>query len=131
MAAHAEPADRHASRRRDCTGRANGRCCVCDIELSDDEVLIGCDFDPVGIMDVPGMLMGHEIRCEGCIALLPNCPVCSAPMNECPTCGAHYCRRHAATLAHSDSEPIVPTAMPLCDFCEAIRAEIVMLAIDS
>ena len=124
MAVNNEPTDRRASRRRDSTDRASEPCCVCDKELSDAEALIVCDFDPVDFVDAPGILKGYEIRCERCIARLPNCPVCTGLMNECPTCGAHYCRRHTVTLKHSDTEPAVPVAVSLCDFCEAIRAEI-------
>ncbi len=96
---------------------------MCAKELSGAEALIVCDFDPVGFVDTPSVLEGYKISREPCIARLPNCPVCSALMNECSTCGSHYCRRHTVTLKHSASEPTVPVATSLCDFCESIRTD--------
>ena len=67
-----------------------GRCDVCAKKLRDDEALIVADYDPVVFLEGRGVLKGYEIRCEDCIALLPECPVCEGLMNECPTCAAHY-----------------------------------------
>ena len=75
---------------------------MCAKELSDEEALIIADYDPVDFLEDPGVLKGYEIRCEDCIALLPECQVCEGLMNECPTCGAHYCRRHAMGFSDSD-----------------------------
>ena len=99
------------------------RCYVCARELSDEESLIVVDNDPVDFLEGPGVLKGYEIRCEACLALLPECPVCEGPMNECPTCGAHYCRRHAMAFSDSADDPTVPPAASLCDSCSAIHAE--------
>ena len=106
---------------------AGERCDVCAKRLRDDEALIVADYDPVDFLEGRGVLKGYEIRCEDCIALLPECPVCEGLMNECPTCGAHYCRRHAMAVSNSADDPTVPaaasTAASLCDFCSAIQAE--------
>ena len=99
------------------------RCYVCAKELSDEEALVVADYDPVDFLDGAGVLKGYEIRCEGCVALLPECPVCEGLMNECPTCGAHYCRRHAMVSNDSADGPTVPPAASLCDSCSAIQAE--------
>ena len=123
MAVNTEPPPQRASRKRDGTNWPSERCCACDKELSDEEALIVCDYDPVDFVDGPRILKGYEIRCGRCIALLPNCPVCSGLMIECTTCGAHYCRRHTVTVKHRASEPTVPVAASLCDFCRAIHAE--------
>ena len=103
---------------------AQERCCVCAKELSDEEALIVADYDPVDFLEGPGVLKGYEIRCEDCIALLPECLVCEGLMNECPTCGAHYCRRHAVGVSDSPEDPTVPPEASLCDSCSAIHAEI-------
>ena len=103
--------------------RALERCYVCGRELSDEEALIVADYDPVDFLEGPGVLKGYEIRCEVCLALLPECPVCGGPMNECPTCGAHYCRRHAMAFSDSTDDPTVPPAASLCDSCSAVHAE--------
>ena len=97
---------------------------MCAKELSDGEALIVADYDPVDFLEDPGVLKGYEIRCEDCIALLPECPVCEGLMNECPTCGAHYCRRHALTFSDSPKDPAVPPEASLCDSFSAIHAEI-------
>ncbi|WP_423918557.1 hypothetical protein [Candidatus Poriferisodalis sp.] len=124
MAAKIEPADRQGPRLRTGTRIVSEPCCVCDKELSDEDALIVTDCDPVDFMDGPGVLKGYEIRCEHCIALLPERPVCTRLMNECPTCGAHYCRRHALQLASSAGATTVAALASLCDFCNAIRVEI-------
>lgn len=99
------------------------RCYVCDKGLSDEEALVVADYDPVDFLDGRGVLKGYEIRCEGCVTLLPECPVCEGLMNECPTCGAHYCRRHAMVFNDSADDPAVAPATPVCDSCSAIQAE--------
>ena len=105
--------------------RERERCYVCAKELSDEEALIVADYDPVAFLEGPGVLKDYEVRCDACLALLPECPVCEGLMNECPTCGAHYCRRHAMAFSDSAEDPTKPTAASPCDSCSAIQAEIV------
>ena len=103
--------------------RACERCYVCARELSDEEAFIVADYDPVDFLDGPGVLKDYEIRCEACLALLPECPVCEGLMNECPTCAVHYCRRHAMAFGNSADDPTGPPGTDLCKICSAIHAE--------
>ena len=124
MAVNTEISDRPTPRGRAEAGSASECCCVCDKELNDEEALIVPDYEPVDFLDAPRLLKGYEIRCEHCIALLPECPMCKGLMNECPTCGAYYCRGHAIGLADSADEPTALVTASLCDFCGAIHSEL-------
>ena len=115
---------------RDMEHRALEHCYVCGRELSDEEALIVADYDPVDFLEGPGVLKGYEIRCEACLALLPECPVCEGSMNECPTCGAHYCRGHAMAFSDSADDLAMPSAASLCDSCSAIQVEMSASVID-
>ncbi|MDE0699990.1 MAG: hypothetical protein F4X52_01075 [Acidimicrobiaceae bacterium] len=107
---------------RDTEHRVLEGCCVCGRELNDMEAMIIVDYGPVDFLDGPGVLRDLEIRCETCLALLPECPVCEGSMRECRTCGARYCRRHAVVFTDRDPTTTL-AATSLCGTCLTIQAE--------